>query len=115
MVGAMGFVVIFARVFGGYVAAGGKLAIIFHSLPFEMMMIGGAATGAFLISNDLATVKGSAKGIVTAFRGPRWKPTDFRDLLCLLFETTVGYCRLPEGIERLRHRTELVTGIQRGD
>lgn len=86
MFGAIGFVVIFAMVFGGYVAAGGKLAIIFHSLPFEMMMIGGAATGAFLISNDLATVKGSARGIVTAFRGPRWKPADFRDLLCLLFE-----------------------------
>lgn len=86
MFGAIGFVVIFAMVFGGYVAAGGKLAIIFHSLPFEMMMIGGAATGAFLISNDLATVKSSARGIVTAFRGPRWKPADFRDLLCLLFE-----------------------------
>lgn len=86
MFGAIGFVIIFAMVFGGYVAAGGKLAIILHSLPFEMMMIGGAATGAFLISNDLATIKGAAKGIVVAFRGPRWKPADFRDLLCLLFE-----------------------------
>ena len=30
-------------IFGGYVAAGGKMSIILHSLPFEMVMIGGAA------------------------------------------------------------------------
>ena len=28
-------------VFGGYIAAGGKLGIILKALPFELMMIGG--------------------------------------------------------------------------
>ena len=46
MFGLIGIVVIFAMVFGGYLAAGGKLGIILKSLPFEMMMIGGAAVGA---------------------------------------------------------------------
>lgn len=86
MVGIAGVVVIFVMVFGGYTAAGGKMGIILHSLPFEMMMIGGAAVGAFLISNDMATVKHTMKDIGKVFKGPRWKPADYRDLLCLLFE-----------------------------
>ena len=49
MIGIVGIVVIFVMVFGGYVAAGGHLEIIMHSLPFELMMIGGAAVGAFVL------------------------------------------------------------------
>lgn len=86
MFGFIGIGVIFLMVFGGYVLAGGKLGIILHSLPFEMMMIGGAAVGAFLISNDISVVKHTAKDIGKVFRGAHWKPGDYRDLLCLLFE-----------------------------
>ncbi len=86
MFGAIGIFLVFALVFGGYLLAGGHMDIIFKSLPFEMMMIGGAATGAFLISNDVSTVKQAARGIAMVFRGPKWKPADYRDLLCLLFE-----------------------------
>ena len=85
MVGLIGIVVIFAMVFGGYLAAGGKMAIILKSLPFELMMIGGAAAGAFLISNDLGHVKHTIRDIGKVFKGPKWKPEDYRDLLCLLF------------------------------
>ncbi|PJF09749.1 flagellar motor stator protein MotA [Pseudorhodobacter sp. MZDSW-24AT] len=86
MFGFIGIGVIFLMVFGGYVLAGGKLGIILHSLPFEMMMIGGAAVGAFLISNDISVVKHTAKDIGKVFKGAHWKPGDYRDLLCLLFE-----------------------------
>ncbi|PTX46128.1 chemotaxis protein MotA [Gemmobacter caeni] len=51
MFGLVGIVIIFVMVFGGYILAGGKLGIILKSLPFEMIMIGGAALGAFLLSN----------------------------------------------------------------
>jgi chemotaxis protein MotA len=86
MIGIIGIVIIFAMVFGGYLAAGGKMGIIMKSLPFEMMMIGGAAVGAFLLANDIGTVKQTGKDIAKVFKGPRWKPQDYRDLLCLLFE-----------------------------
>lgn len=86
MFGAIGIFLVFALVFGGYLAAGGKLGIILHSLPFEMMMIGGAAIGAFLISNDTSVVKHTLKDVGRVFKGPRWAPGDYRDLLCLLFE-----------------------------
>jgi chemotaxis protein MotA len=85
MIGLVGIVVIFVMVFGGYLAAGGKIGIILHALPFELMMIGGAAIGAFLISNDAGAVKHTLRDIAKVFKGPKWQPEDYRDLLCLLF------------------------------
>ena len=85
MFGLIGIVVIFVMVFGGYLLAGGKLGIILKSLPFEFMMIGGAALGAFLISNGLGAIKQTLKDVGKVFKGPKWKPDDYRDLLCLLF------------------------------
>jgi len=85
MIGIIGIVVIFVMVFGGYLAAGGKMAIIMKTLPYELTMIGGAAVGAFLISNDLSAIKHTIKDIGKVFKGPKWKPEDYRDLLCLLF------------------------------
>jgi chemotaxis protein MotA len=86
MLGVAGIGVIFVMVFGGYVAAGGKLGIILHALPFEFAMIAGAAVGAFLIGNDKAVIRATLRDLGKVFRGPRWKPADYRDLLCLLFE-----------------------------
>ncbi len=86
MIGLIGIVIIFVMVFGGYMLAGGKMGIILKALPFEMIMIGGAALGAFAISNDMAAIKHTAKDLGKVFKGPRWKPDDYRDLLCLLFE-----------------------------
>ncbi|NIZ09720.1 flagellar motor stator protein MotA [Pseudooceanicola sp. HF7] len=86
MIGFVGIGVIFVMVFGGYILAGGKMAIILKALPFEMMMIGGAAVGAFLLAKDMAAVKHTVKDIGKVFKGPKWKHEDYRDLLCLLFE-----------------------------
>lgn len=86
MIGIIGIVIIFVMVFGGYIAAGGKMGIILKALPFEMIMICGAAAGSFVLSNDMAAIKHTMKDIGKVFKGPKWKPQDYRDLLCLLFE-----------------------------
>ena len=86
MIGLVGIAIIFIMVFGGYLLAGGKMGIILKSLPFEMIMIVGAAVGAFVISNDTAGIKHTIKDIGKVFKGPTWKQADYRDLLCLLFE-----------------------------
>lgn len=86
MIGIIGVVTIFVMVFGGYLLAGGKMGIILKSLPFEMIMIGGAAIGAFLIGNDGAGVKHTLKDVGKVFKGPHWTSQDYLDLLCLLFE-----------------------------
>lgn len=99
MIGIVGIVLIFVMVFGGYLAAGGKLGIILHSLPYEFTMIGGAAIGAFVISNDLSSIKHTGKAIGKVFKGPKWKPEDYRDLLCLLFELIRLARQNPVGLE----------------
>lgn len=81
----VGILVVLGMVFGGYLAAGGKLGIILHALPFELMMIGGAAVGAFIIGNDGPTIKHTMKDLKGVFKGPKWKRSDYQDLLCLLF------------------------------
>ena len=86
MVGIIGIVIIMAMVFGGYLLAGGKMTLIIKALPFEMMMIGGAAVGAFTLSNDMGGIKHTVKDVGKVFKGQKWKPDDYRDLLCLLFE-----------------------------
>ncbi len=86
MIAIIGAIVVLVMVFGGYLAAGGKMGIILKALPFEITMIGGAAIGAFLISNSGRAVKTALKDLGRVAKGPRWKPEDYRDLLCLLFE-----------------------------
>ncbi len=100
MIGLIGIVLIFVMVFGGYLAAGGKLGIILKSLPFEMMMIGGAATGAFLLSNDLSGIKHTIRDIGKVFKGSKWREGDYRDLLCLLFELLRVVRQNPIAIEQ---------------
>lgn len=99
MLGIIGIVVIFGMVFGGYLAAGGKMSIIIKSLPFEMMMIGGAAAGAFLLGNDGSVVKHTLVDIGKVFRGVKWKPNDYKELLCLLFELIKLARQSPVAIE----------------
>lgn len=86
MVGLVGIVIVFGMVFGGYFLAGGKFGIIIKALPFEMIMIGGAALGAFVIGNDAAGIKHTAADVGKVFKGPKWKRQDYTDLMCLLFE-----------------------------
>lgn len=99
MLGLVGIAVILIMVFGGYVLAGGKMGIILKALPFELIMIGGAAIGAFLISNDMASVKHALKDIGKVFKGARWKTGDYRDILCLLFELIRLARANPVGLE----------------
>ena len=99
MIGIIGIAVIFITVFGGYVIAGGKMGIILEAAPHELIMIGGAAIGAFLLSNDLTSVKQTIKDVAKVFKGPMWKPKDYQDLLCLLFEL-IRVARInPVGLE----------------
>jgi chemotaxis protein MotA len=86
MISIAGIIIIFVMVFGGYMLAGGKIGMILKALPFELMMIGGAAIGSFALSNDGATAKHTLRDLGKVFKGPHWKNEDYRDLLCLLFE-----------------------------
>lgn len=82
----IGIILTLICVFGGYMLAGGKLGIIMHALPFEMLMIGGAAIGAFICGNDMHTIKATMSDLGAVVKGPKWKRQDYSDLLCLMHE-----------------------------
>ena len=100
MVSILGIAVTLAMVFGGYIIAGGKLEIILHSLPYEMMIIGGAAVGAFLVGNGVDVISHTGGDVMKVFVGPKWKKQDYRDLLCLLFTLVRIAKESPVEIER---------------
>lgn len=85
MIGIAGIVITLVMVFGGYLISGGKLKIILHSLPYELMMIGGAAIGAMVLSNSISEIRHTLGAVGKVFKGPRWTEDDYRDLLCLLY------------------------------
>lgn len=84
----IGIVLLFALVFGSYLMGGGKMDVILHAAPHELMAILGAGVAAFLISNSMTVIKATAAGFGKIFAGPKWKPSDYRDLLSLLFLLT---------------------------
>jgi chemotaxis protein MotA len=85
--------IVVVGVFGGYILAGGKLGVILAALPFELMMIGGAAVGSLVIANSMSTVKGAVGGILRVIKGPKWRTQDYQDLLCLLYALIGVYKR----------------------
>jgi chemotaxis protein MotA len=85
MLNGVGFLLILGCVFGSFLMSGGKMAVIFEALPHEMLAIGGAAIGAFVVGNSLGTVKSAGKGLLRSFKGSRWKQSDYTDLLTMMF------------------------------
>ena len=84
----IGIVLLFGLVFGSYIISGGNMGVILHALPHEMMCIGGAAIATFLIGNPMPVIKATGGALGKAFAGAKWKASDYRDLLSLLFLLT---------------------------
>ncbi|HEX2814912.1 MAG TPA: flagellar motor stator protein MotA, partial [Phenylobacterium sp.] len=84
----IGIVLLFGCVFGSFIMSGGNIGVVLGALPFEMLTIGGAATAALLTANSLPVLKGLGGGMGKVFKGSKWKTTDYRDLLSLLFLLT---------------------------
>ncbi len=84
----IGIVLLFGAVFGSYLISGGNIAPVIEAAPHELMCILGAAIAQLLIGNSLTTIKGVAGGMGKVFGGAKWKASDYRDLLSLLFLLT---------------------------
>lgn len=79
-----GFFLILLLIAAGLVATGA--GAIFWALPFELMLIGGAALGTLLLGNSLPVARGALGGFWVAVRGSRWSRGDYADLLGVLHE-----------------------------
>lgn len=80
----IGYVIVCASVFGGFALAGGHLASLFQ--PVELLMIGGAATGAFLVGNNGKSIKATLKALPTVFKGSKYSKALYMELFALLYE-----------------------------
>ncbi|APA69281.1 MULTISPECIES: flagellar motor stator protein MotA [unclassified Janthinobacterium] len=80
----IGYIVVCASVFGGFALAGGHLAALFQ--PVELLMIGGAALGAFLVGNNNKAIKATLAALPTLFKGSRYTKELYMELMSLLFE-----------------------------
>lgn len=83
MFAIIGFAIVFAGVLGGYMGAGGKLAILFQ--PFEVAIIIGAAIGSFMIGNPKRVIAGVMKNLGLVFKGTRHSKTGYIELFSMLY------------------------------
>jgi chemotaxis protein MotA len=85
-IGGFGFLL--ACVFGSYLMAGGSLEPLIEAMPFEMLTIGGAAIGTFIMSNSMHDVKHTIGGFKKILKGGTFKKAQYVELLSLLYYFT---------------------------
>jgi chemotaxis protein MotA len=100
-----GLVFVLACVFGSYILSGGSMEPLMEAIPFEMLTIGGAAIGTFVMSNSMHDVKHTLGGFGKVIKGATYKKADYVELLSLLYyfvrlATTKGSMALEPHIEK---------------
>jgi chemotaxis protein MotA len=80
----LGYIIVCGSVFGGFALAGGHLAALFQ--PLELLMIGGAAAGAFMVGNNTKAMKATIKALPTLLKGSRYNRELYMEMMALLFD-----------------------------
>lgn len=83
MLVAFGYVVIVLAVFGGYALGGGHLGPLFQ--PVELLIIGGAAVGAFIVGNDRKAIAATLRALPKAVRGSKYTKELYMEVMALLY------------------------------
>ncbi len=102
-IGGLGFLL--ACVFGSYIMAGGSLEPLIEAMPFELLTIGGAAIGTFVMSNSIHDVKHTLGGFKKILKGASLAKPHYIELLSLLYffvrlASTKGAMALEPHIEK---------------
>jgi len=80
----VGYLVVAGAVFGGYALMGGHFGVLFQ--PVELLMIGGAAVGAFIAGNNGKTIRATMQELMRLLRASPHNRQHYMDLLALLYE-----------------------------
>ncbi len=83
MYAIIGIVVLLVMVFGGFTISGGSLGPVMKAMPFEMLIIGGAAIGAMIAGNSLDHLKAIGAAFKKIFKGPQHTKQDHIDAIAL--------------------------------
>ncbi|MEN0060376.1 MAG: flagellar motor stator protein MotA [Bdellovibrio sp.] len=99
--GFVGIIVVFAMVFGGFLLAGGHMSVILKAAPLELMIIGGAALGAYIIANPMKTIKAGFSLSIKAMTAKGPQKQDYVELLQMMFQLFQAFRKEgPQGIEK---------------
>ncbi|MBL1235280.1 MAG: flagellar motor stator protein MotA [Rhodobiaceae bacterium] len=79
----IGIVFVIACVFGGYVAMGGYMAVLWQ--PLEAVIILGAAMGAYIIANPPVVLKNTGTMLGKIMKGPKYDKDAYLELLGMQF------------------------------
>ena len=79
----VGLVVVFGSVIGGFIMSHGHVGVLIQ--PNEFIVIGGAAGGAFLISNPISVVKGSIAAVLGLLKPNPYNEKTYGELLKVLY------------------------------
>jgi len=80
----IGYIVVCLSVFGGFALAGGHMSSLFQ--PVELIMIGGAAAGAFFVGNNGKSIKATLKSLPSLLKGSKYSKALYMELMTMLFE-----------------------------
>lgn len=80
----VGYIIIIVSVFGGFALAGGHIASLWQ--PVELIMIGGAAVGAFIVGNSSKALKATLKALPTVFKASKYTKALYMNVMTLLYE-----------------------------
>lgn len=80
----LGYLIVLLSVFGGFAMAGGHLLALFQ--PIELLMIGGAALGSFIVSNNFKIVILTIKSVFSIIFNFGYSKKYYVQLLSFLFE-----------------------------
>jgi len=80
----IGSVIVLVCVLAGYVLHGGNLMVLWQ--PTEVLIIGGAAIGSFIIANPFHTIKEVFAGVMRLITGSPYNKAFYMDLLSLLYD-----------------------------
>jgi chemotaxis protein MotA len=84
MIAIIGFIVVTGAIAGGYLMEHGNLAVLFQ--PAEVVIIFGAAFGAFLVASPLKVVKSTLSGTIKVFTNKPYVKADYLEILMMLSE-----------------------------
>ncbi len=87
MLAIIGTLVVLGSVLGGFMMGGSNVLLLWH--PLEVVIICGAALGAFLISNPLKVVKDAFTGALGLVKGARYGRQEYIQLLKLIYDILV--------------------------
>ena len=79
----LGYLIVFLSVFGSYVGLGGSLGALYQ--PLELLLIGGAAVGAYFAATNGRAISLLLQGVRSALKSSPYNKALYMELMSLLY------------------------------